>query len=193
MPLSRTMSDRGKWGDKASELISRHAGTPGWTTQTKIPDVSTTTWKKIRHYERSSWFARATQILHQLQEIKQLPPALPKRLPQTRSWLLLAGFLGLGALFSLIPTYGTQVLFCCGAVSGSRVSSGKVPKAHQAINTAQFFKQARNCRRPSETSLGVLFCPRHQCVFLLGLHLHLFPILRRKKNRDVWRTVWRNT
>lgn len=170
MPLSSTMSQRGKWWDKASELISRHSGTPGSTSQTKIPGVLTTTWKKRRHYERNSWFAGATHILQWLQEIKQLPPALPNCLPHLLSWQLPAGFLGPGALLSLIPTTtcGTQALLYCGVLSGSGVSSEKVPKAHQAINTAPFFKQAKTYTRPAETSLGVLFCCRHQCVFLLG-------------------------
>lgn len=110
--------------------------------QTKIAGVLTTTWKKRRHYERSSWFAGATQILHWLQEIKQLPPALLNCLPPLLSWLLPAWFLGLGALFSLISntTCRTQILYC-GASGVSRVRSGKVSKAHQAINRSPFFNK----------------------------------------------------
>lgn len=80
MALSCTVSHRGKWWNRRSELISRHSGTWGRTTQPKIYGMSTTVLKKSRHYEMCHWLsAAATQVLHQMQELRQLPPALPNQ------------------------------------------------------------------------------------------------------------------
>ena len=59
------------------------------------------------------------------------------------------------------------------------VSSGNVPKTHQATNPAPFSKQARTCRRPAKVIMGVLFCPRHSVPSTLDETFLLSPPKRK--------------